>query len=157
VVTHAPLYPPGKELPYENYPASEWAKAMGNRGSVFYGHVHDCHGVYSVDGTTFCNNGSLSRGALTESHLTRDVVATLWSSINGEFRTLPLPYRPSSEVFKLEEADTKKAAKVQLDDFLKSVGTISVESVMEHIRVLSLGPEVKALIGDLLNEVSMGQ
>src|SRR5882724_8351150 len=35
VVTHAPLYPPGKELPYENYPASKWADALGNTGSVF--------------------------------------------------------------------------------------------------------------------------
>jgi DNA repair exonuclease SbcCD nuclease subunit len=68
VVTHAPLYPPGKELPYEFYDTHKWATAMGNRGSVFYGHVHNPHGVYDVDGVTFCNNGALSRGSLDESN-----------------------------------------------------------------------------------------
>ena len=66
VVTHAPLYPLGQELPYENYPTDRWARAMGNRGNVFYGHVHEPHGIYVVDGVTFANPGALSRGSLHE-------------------------------------------------------------------------------------------
>lgn len=160
VITHAPLYPPGKELPYENYSTVKWAKSAGNKGNTFYGHVHDPHGVYEVDGMIFCNNGSLSRGALTESHRTREVVATLWSSINGQFKTLSLPYKPSSEVFRIEEIQTVKTAKLQLDDFLKSVGyvtmeTTSIDSVLKHIRGLELGSEVESLVTELLNSTSI--
>lgn len=159
VVTHAPLYPVGKELSYENYTVTKWAEYMGNSGNVFYGHVHDPHGIYTVGGVTFCNNGSLSRGALTESHLSREVVATLWSSINGEFRVLPLPYKPSTEVFKVEESKIKKADKVKLDDFLQEIGytvmdSTSVESVIAHIRTLKLGTEIENLIVELFSTIS---
>lgn len=158
VVTHAPLYPPGKELPYEFYDTHKWAAAMGNRGSVFYGHVHNPHGVYEVDGVQFCNNGALSRGSLDESNLSRDVVATMWSSVNGQFRNLPLNYKPSAEIFRMEEK-TKRAAQVKLDDFLSSIGQASLEittssAVMDHVRSLQLGAAVEALIQDLLDSVA---
>lgn len=158
VVTHAPLYPPGKELPYENFPATQWAAHMANRGSVFYGHVHDFHGVYEVDGVTFCNNGSLSRGALTESHRSREIVATMWSSINGQFSTFALPYRPASEVFKIEEIIASRNKRVELDDFLKSIGynfveMTSVESVMLHIKSLDLDSLLENKILELLEGI----
>jgi len=159
VITHAPLYPPGKELPYEYFSTKQWAYHMDNQGSVFYGHVHDPHGVYEVDGVTFCNNGSLSRGALTESHISRDVVATLWSSINGQFSTLPLPYKPAEQVFKLEEAVALKQRKVRLDDFLDSIGYNSIEmtsidAVIAHIKTLNLEPELEQTISNLLEDVT---
>ena len=125
VVTHAPLYPPGRELKYEFYDTHKWARAMGNLGSVFYGHVHNPHGTYTVDGVQFCNNGALSRGSLDESNLKREVVATLWSDINGEFRTLPMAYKDSSAIFRMEEK-TKREAQVRLDDFLESIGQASL-------------------------------
>lgn len=159
VVTHAPLYPPGRELKYEFYDTHKWAAAMGYQGSVFYGHVHNPHGVYNVDGVQFCNNGALSRGSLDESNLKRDVVATMWSSINGEFRTFPLAYQDSSDIFRMEEK-TKREAQVKLDDFLESIGQASLDitttsSVMDHIRGLDLGPEVERFIQDLLQSVEV--
>ncbi len=155
VVTHAPLYPPGEELPYEFYDARKWASAMGNRGSVFYGHVHNPHGVYVLDGVTFCNNGALSRGSLDESNLTRPVVATLWSSVSGSFQTIPLNYQPAESIFKME-IKAQRAAQVKLDDFLASVGQASIDittisSVMDYIRSLRLSPEMEALLQDLID------
>lgn len=79
LVTHAPLYPPGRELPYENVPASTFASWMGNVGSCFAGHVHEYHGEYEVDGVWFCNYGALSRGSLHEEDLTRIPSVAIWA------------------------------------------------------------------------------
>ena len=154
VVTHAPLYPPGRELKYEFYDTAQWADAMGNEGSVFYGHVHDPHGVYTVDGVTFCNNGALSRGSLTESNLTRPVVATLWSSISGTFRSIPLAYKPSQDIFRMEVKETR-TRQLKLDEFLSALGCTSIpvtttDAVMHYVRSLSLPPAVEEAIKDLL-------
>ena len=78
MVAHAPLYPPGAELTYENIPMALWADRMSNVGSCYYGHVHDFHGVTEVGGVTFCNDGAITRGSLTESHLNRTVMVTVW-------------------------------------------------------------------------------
>jgi hypothetical protein len=158
-VTHAPLYPPGKELKYEFFPAVKWAQAMYGKGSVAYGHVHDPHGVWKCGGVQFCNFGSLSRGSLTESHLTRPVQVALWSSLNGEFRPLTLNYRDSSEVFKVQ-AKTDKARQIKLDDFLASIGHASVQitttaSVMDYIRSLKLPTELEDIVRDLLDSVAI--
>jgi predicted phosphodiesterase len=79
IVTHAPLYPPGQEPFYEHIKASTVASWMGNEGSCYYGHIHDKHGTFEVDGVTFCNNGAISRGSLHESDLTRKVSVTIWT------------------------------------------------------------------------------
>lgn len=158
-VTHAPLYPPGKELKYEYFPTEEWATAMNGHGSVYYGHVHNPHGTYEVGGVQFCNNGALSRGSLDESNLHRPIVATLWSDINGQFRTVPLTARNATDIFRMEEKE-KREAQVRLDDFLASIGQASLEittsdAVMTHIRSLQLGTVVESLIQDLLDAVSV--
>lgn len=158
VVTHAPLYPPGKELPYEFYDTGSWAEAMGNHGSVFYGHVHNPHGTYEVDGVTFCNNGALSRGSLDESNLTRPVLATIWSSVSGLFRSIPLRAQPADQIFKME-VKTKRQAQIKLDDFLASIGQASidittVDSVMTYVKSLGLGTELETVIQDLIDNAS---
>lgn len=159
VITHAPLYPPGKELPYEFYSAEEWAKSMNFKGSVAYGHVHDFHGVWDVSGVQFCNNGALSRGSLTESNRTRNVYTTLWSSINGEFKSIKLDAKPANEVFKIEKVDREKEIQLRLDDFLSAIGqtTIeitSVDAVLTHVQSLGLDKEMISLIKELLEEVT---
>lgn len=159
VVTHAPMYPPGHELKYEFYDTHKWAAYMGNRGNVFYGHVHNPHGVYEVDGVKFCNNGALSRGSLDESNLTREVVATVWSDLNGEFYKVPLNFMDAKDIFRME-VKSNREAQVKLDDFLESIGQTSLaittsSAVMSHIRSLNLGPEVEALIQELLDSCEL--
>lgn len=163
VVAHAPLYPPGKELQYEYFPASRWAEAMGahrgGRHAVFYGHVHEPHGTYDVQPgesrVLFCNNGALSRGSLHEYNLTRQVGVTIYDTLAGTFEFVPLDARPASEVFRLVEKERVTDLQGRLDEFLSSVGgasleVVSVESVIAHIRSLGLSREVTSLASELL-------
>jgi hypothetical protein len=175
VVTHAPLYPEGKELQYEYFPAKRWAEAMGawrgGRHAVFYGHVHEPHGTYGFYGAdldagdysvTFCNNGALSRGSLHEYNLTRQVGVTIYDTMTGTFEFVPLDAKPANEVFRLEEKGRVTDVQGRLDDFLSSVGStslevMSAESVIAHIRSLGLGHEVEALAEELLTEAQHGK
>lgn len=159
VVTHAPLYPSGRELKYEFFPAAEFAKAMGNKGTVHYGHVHEPHGIYQVDGVTFSNPGALSRGSLHEHNLTRTPSVAIWDSESGQIKHVELNAKPASEVFRLQEAAEVKTAGINLNQFLTSVQATrlditSTASVIEHIRQKHHDdPALVALIQTLLMEV----
>lgn len=159
VVAHAPLYPPGRENPYEYFPAERWAEAMGGQGYVFYGHVHESHGVYEAGGVTFCNNGALSRGSLHEYNLTRQVGCTLWDDETGEFEFVPLDAKPADEVFRLAEKREADELAGRADAFLAGVsgatlGVVSVEKAIAHVRTQGLDPEAEALAVELLTEAS---
>lgn len=170
VVAHAPLYPEGKELPYEYFPADRWWEAMGkNRGgthSVFYGHVHEPHGTWgwydAKGGITFCNNGALSRGSLHEYNLTRQVGVTVYDTKTGKFEFVPLRAKPADQVFRLQEKQQVTDMQGRLDDFLTSVSGTSLEvmnaeSVVEHIRSLGLSKEVTDLATELIEEAHHAQ
>jgi DNA repair exonuclease SbcCD nuclease subunit len=155
VVAHAPLYPPGQELPYEFYPTAAWAKAMGNHGSVYYGHVHDPHGTYEVDGVQFCNPGALSRGSLHEHNLNRPVQVVTWDSDTGQFTIHTLPHKPAEQVFRLAEVREEKEARINLDAFLASVGettldVMSIEAVLARLREMLPDTDEYRLAEDLL-------
>lgn len=157
VVTHAPLYPPGKELPYEFYPAGQWVQDMGGSGYCFYGHVHEPHGVWDFGDVTFCNNGALSRGSLHEYNLTRQVGCTLWDDETGEFEFIPLDAPPASEVFRLQEKQQLTDMNGRLDAFLEDIGharleTLTTESVIAYVKTLGLGKQAESLVEELLAE-----
>jgi Icc-related predicted phosphoesterase len=161
VVTHAPLYPPGKELPWENFPAQDWADAMGNQGWCFYGHVHEPHGIWTCGGVTFCNNGALSRGSLHEYNLERKVGVTIWRSSPSGFTFVPLKARPKEEVFRLREKEEATDMKGRLAGFLADVGTttlsvLSIETVIERIKAMEPGDDVVALAEELLSGAHHG-
>jgi Icc-related predicted phosphoesterase len=161
VVTHAPLYPPGQELPYEFYPAANFADAMGNHGCVFYGHVHEPHGIYEVNGVRFCNPGAFSRGSLHEYNLTRDIYATIWDSNTGTFDQVRLPAKPADQVFRLQDQDRRVDAKEHLGGFLAEIGStrlevVSAEAVTERVKQLGLGKDVELLVEELLAEAVHG-
>lgn len=166
VVTHAPLYPPGRELPYENIPASVVAGWAGNRGHLYYGHVHDYHGVFDVDGVVFCNQGSLSRGSLHESDLTRKPAITIWhSDVVGPdaFERVELASaKPADQVFRLVEARERMAYNDRLDLFLEAVAgstveATSVEAVIEHVRGMSLSGAETELAVEVLTASASGE
>jgi Icc-related predicted phosphoesterase len=151
VVTHAPIYPPGRELKWENTPASWWAEAMDGYGCLFYGHVHEPHGVFATGGVSFCNHGALSRGSLHEYNLAREIVATVWHPGTGLFEPVILDSRPAGEVFRLREHEEIVTSHAIQADFLARVGTatlpvMSVETVIENIRGREdIEPEVREL------------
>ncbi len=157
VVTHAPLYPPGQELKWEHYPATKWAAAMANRGTVHYGHVHEPHGVYTVDGVAFSNPGALSRGSLHEHTRTRPVQIACWNSETGDTIHLDLPHRPATDVLRVTEAAAEKAETADLAAFLAAVGTTrldvtSTEATIAHIRAAGYEPDLTRLLCELLTE-----
>lgn len=159
VCAHAPLYPPGHELPYEYYPAEQWAQSM--RGMSMpaccaYGHVHERHGVWECGGVRFCNPGALSRGSLHEYNMTRPVQVAVWDSDDGSFTEVALHARPAEQVFRLREKRQLTDTAGKLDDFLAQVGgasveVLSVEAVLEHVRSLRLGREVEEEVSELLD------
>jgi hypothetical protein len=166
IVTHAPLYPPGLELPWENIPASDVAEWMGNGGHLYYGHVHDLHGAFEVDGVTFCNQGALSRGSLQESDFNRRPAVTIWhSGVQGPdaFERIELKTaKPGSEVFRVEEHAAKVDYRQRLDVFLSAVSgstveLTSVESVMHHVLGMGLPqPEVDLAV-EVLTAAASGE
>lgn len=159
VVAHAPLYPPGLELPYENFPAARWAEEMNGRSvpaCCVYGHVHEYHGVWELDGVRFCNVGALSRGSLHEHNLTRQIKVAVWDSRDGMFTEVPLDAKPAEQVFRLREKQQATDAAGKLDQFLTSIGSaqlevLSAEAVLEHVRSLKLGKDVEDEMAELLD------
>lgn len=159
VATHAPLYPPGRELAYEYFPAVRWAEAMGGEGNVFYGHVHEPHGTWEAGGVVFCNNGALSRGSLHEYNLTRQVGCTLWDDEDGRFEFVPLDARPASEVFRLQEKEQLTDTQGLLDSFLEDISgarleVLSAETVIAYVKTLGLGQPAEELAEELLAEAA---
>lgn len=158
VVAHYPLYPPGLELEWEHFPMKRWADLQGNAGFCYYGHVHERHGIHTVNGVTFCNAGAITRGSLHESELTRMPAVTIWEQGTG-FTEIPLATaKPPSEVFRLLEHEEAKTAEARFEEFLTSVTAtrlehLSLESVLAHVRSQDLDPGVVAVITKLLEEV----
>lgn len=163
IVTHAPFFPEGSNPAYEHYATGKFAKMVNPSGKsnvqVCYGHIHDWHGQYVINGVRFCNYGALSRGSLTESNLTRPVGVTIWDSITGKFEFVTLQAKPAEEVFRVKEITEVRTAQVKLDEFLASVGqsTIeitSIETVMDKIRSLKLGKDFEHIVEELLTTAS---
>jgi DNA repair exonuclease SbcCD nuclease subunit len=162
IVTHAPFFEPGKESPYESYSTDKFSRILQEAGrsntQVAYGHIHNSHGEYVVNSVRFCNYGALSRGSLTEDNMQRRVGVTIWDSVTGRFKFLPLNARPASEVFRVAEVVEVKKKQIELDEFLSSVGQSSIEitsteSVLAKVRELNLGKEIERVIEELLNAV----
>lgn len=162
VVTHAPIYPPGREPQYEGAeftPARWWAQAIADgpfEHGLAYGHIHEPHGVFAADdsGLRFCNFGALSRGSLDEYNLSREVGCALWSTDAG-FEFVPLKARPADEVFRLRQHEEVVTAHRRLDGFLSGVdavtlGLLNVEAVVAHIREAGHPADVADLAEELL-------
>lgn len=166
IVAHYPIYRPGLENPWECFPARDFADEVyavaGGPVSVYYGHVHEAHGIYTAEGlaqVTFCNHGAIARGALHESELTRQIAVTLWDSETQTFTKIPLDAKPAEEVFRFIEIGQTKEAQERLDQFLSAVGetkldVLSLEAVIDHVRNQGLEPDLVALVEELLAEAS---
>lgn len=153
-VTHAPIFPPGTDVIYEHLDLEDISTSMQNQGYLYYGHIHEDHGIYEYEGVTFGNVGAISRGSLTEYNQSRQVQVALWEPEVG-FTSVPLPARPASEVFRIEEAAEKKQQRLDLNDFLAEVGSTTLkisssDSVITHISSLDVEEPVKKTAIELL-------
>lgn len=160
VVTHAPIYPPtvADNVLFDLLPLPEVSAAMWNQGSLYYGHIHEPHYKFEVDGVQYANMGAISRGSLHEYNLARKIQIALWTPEHG-FNPIDIPHKPASEVFRLDIAAEKKEEKMSLDSFLADVGSATLdmsatETVVEHIRSLEVSKPVKDTSIQLLEEAS---
>lgn len=158
-VTHAPIYPPGeaeKQL-FELVSTESLATAMDGMGSLYYGHIHEDHGVFRVGGVRFSNMGAISRGSLTEYNLEREIKVALWTAEG--FEEIPVPHKPAEEVFRIVEAMEERGQKVSLDAFLSDIGASTLQisstaSVIEHILGRKdVPPRIKERAIKILEEV----
>lgn len=159
IVTHAPFFPEGNNPAYEHYSVDKFSRYVNPSGKsnvqIIYGHIHDYHGEYIVNGVRFANYGALSRGSLTESNLTRTVGVTIWDSVTGRFEFIALQAKPAEQVFRVKEIAEVKTTQLKLDEFLRSVGqtTIeltSIEAVLAQIRSMQLGKDIERVVEELL-------
>lgn len=147
-VTHAPIYPPSdaERQMFELVPTGGddgLAKAMGGQGYLYYGHIHEDHGIYEVEGVTFANMGAISRGSLHEYNLNRKIKVAVWDSDFG-FAAVDVPHKPASEVFRLQEATEAKQERMALDAFLADVGsrTLDISSTGSVIEAIKSRPDI---------------
>lgn len=159
VVTHAPLFPPGEEPGvYFNIPAAAWAERMNiaQIKATYYGHIHECHGTFTVEGHQFCNQGALSRGSLHEKTLTRKPSCTLWSG--GDFTRIEVPHLPSEEVFLLAEAEQAASNKASALEFAEALGStqltsLTFENISAILREQVKDKAVLTAIENILEEI----
>ena len=147
VVTHASIFPPGQEPPYDHLDLDRLATAAGAL-SVYHGHIHDFHGAYRVGETAIANMGALARGSLTESHVTRKIQIAEWDAEAQEFEAIDVPHKPASEVLKIEEGTARKQARRDAEDFLSALGSrtlavSSTEAIIAEIKATDVADEVK--------------
>jgi hypothetical protein len=163
-ITHAPIYPPAEQQStiFELLPTrgeNSVAKAMGGQGYLYYGHIHEDHGVFEDGGVTYCNVGALSRGSLHEYNISREIQIAIWDSERG-FIPHVIPHKKAEDLFFLEDHAEAVSDKKTLEAFLKDVGTTqiaisSVESVKTHIHGLAeVEKPVKDKAIDILDAVS---
>lgn len=173
MVAHAPLYPPAYEPYGEFFDTSTWASMMEREGHVYYGHVHDAHGVHIERSTedpdifethtfVFCNNGAISRGSLNESDLTRVPTVTLYDPDSSDiFTPIELEYLPAETVFKLAVKEVSDIQTERLSEFLEQVGRtelegLSIEAVLAHVEGMDIKPETRQQIQECL-EVALNR
>jgi DNA repair exonuclease SbcCD nuclease subunit len=171
VVAHAPLYPPGKELRFEYWDIEMFVELLPEQVThVYYGHVHDNHGIWSYTSpagrtVVFCNHGAVSRGSISESDLTRPVGLTVWDSeVEGmsafTFLDMTKDLTPVGELFRLEEAAEGKENTTSAQSWIDAVQQIytAANSMGELMRALheeqgEHGPDVVARAEELVREV----
>lgn len=156
IVTHASIFPPEDHPPYEHMNADEI-----ETGGVplAYGHIHIPHGFYLVNDSWFCNNGAISRGSLHEETLHRQLAVTLFDteSAGCPFTSIPIPFKPPEQVFRLVEHHAKEAKAAKLDEFIQSIDQISLtslslEEVMAHAEA-SLTPDARHELRTIMESV----
>lgn len=161
IITHCPLFPPSIEegVIYEHVPTKDIAKAMGGKGSVFYGHIHEFHGIFESGGVQFCNLGSVSRGALHEYNVTRTPQVAIFDTETATFEPVEVPHRPAEEHFRIAEKTAERATSKELEQFIEDIGSESLdmshtESVVEYIQTNKKVPKkVRDVAVELLREV----
>jgi DNA repair exonuclease SbcCD nuclease subunit len=167
VVAHSAIFPQG-EAPevWQAWDALDVAAQFRERPAhVWYGHIHDPHGTYEVDGVPFSNLGAISRGSLHEKDArTRPVevgLLSVWS--DGDTDVTPiklLSARPAEQVFRIEEVMAERQRATEENAFVAALSEAEVDvfSVETAVQAISEHPDVEQPVKDraieLIREVT---
>lgn len=165
LLTHLSLYPEAQAplfeyISYENF-VDEFKAPY-----IAYGHIHSRvkGGPFIKVGDTWvANNGAISRGSLTEETIHRKLAVTLFDDSMPEepFTSIPIPYKPAEEVFKLEEVALDKDKKVQVQAFLDSLNSseltyLTVEQIIDEAKKqVELSPDMVEELEDIITTVTL--
>lgn len=165
VLTHQAIFPAKEEPIYPYVSAEDWASEFGAAYTA-YGHIHSrmkAGPFYEIGGTTFCNNGAISRGSLHEETINRKLAVTLFDDSEQEgkkaFTSVPIPYKPADEVFDLESVAIAKGNDAKIDAFLGSLKSselkhLTIETVLDSARSNpNLGKEAVLELEDIVTQV----
>lgn len=168
VVAHSAIFPPGQapevwdawdarqvreQFGFTDIAAGRLPKELP--AIVYYGHIHEPHGAYDVDGVEFVNYGAISRGSLhEEGALTRTPgVGIIEIDEDGsyEIRERKLEHvRPADEVFRIEEVTAERAQDAENNAFAEalSAAELDVFSVEKATSAISEHPGVDQSVRD---------
>lgn len=170
VVAHAAIFPPG-ETPgvWEAWDAEAVAQVYDGYFEtmaprlIYYGHIHDPHGVYKVEGITFANLGAISRGSMFEKEFDRTPEVGMVTFDPGGVKVNPVPLRsarPAEEVFRIEEVTQERTEASEKSEFIEALREAEVEvfSVERSISAISERSDVEVVVRnraiELIQEVS---
>lgn len=166
VVAHSAIFPPGQApTVWEAWDARAVREVLpASVRVVWYGHIHEPHGNYEVDGVEFANFGAISRGSLHEEGALerRPSVAILtlspdaWSIEEWELETA----RPGPDVFRVEEVFAERTGEAETNAFAEALQAAEVEvfSVERATEAISQHPGVEPAVRvravELIEEVA---
>ena len=179
VVAHAAIFPaPLVPEAWEAWSAQEVADSYlslqgGHPRVVWYGHIHEPHGVYSVGSygeyekhkyeITFANLGAISRGSMYDSQHDRtpQVGLLTWGTEHFEIEAIDLvSARPAEEVFRITEEGERRQDEADKAGFIDAlrvaeVEVMSVEGLIAGLRERSdVDGPVRERAVELIEEVS---
>lgn len=166
IVAHSAIFPPGQA------PAvwQAWdARAVREHVPdcvevVWYGHIHEPHGSYDVDGVEFVNFGAISRGSLHEEGALDRRPAVGLLTIGETYRFIDgialQSAKPADEVFRITEVMEEREDDAERNAFVEALSAAEIEvfSVESAIESLSQHPGVEQAVReravDLVREVT---
>jgi DNA repair protein SbcD/Mre11 len=101
------------------------------------GHYHLDQGIQTVDGKTFINIGSISRGALSEENLNHHPkigyikICLEKGKISVITDAFPLKIKPAEEVFDLKKRETEKNEFVEIQNFVERLAEESEKGAID--------------------------
>jgi len=168
VVAHYAIFPPGgAPTVWEATDAREIAGQYSLTGApllTWYGHIHEPHGQYDVDGNEFANFGAISRGSLHETGaLDRTPAVGLVEIEAGNWLVRQVyleTARPAADVFRIAEVEAERSGASETNAFIEalSAAEVTVFSVETAVQALSQHPGATQAVRDraveLVREVS---
>lgn len=143
VASHQFASPQGGSMFGEEEAFSYHDLAQCDPDMYIFGHWHIDQGIDRIEGTTFMNLGSMTRGSLVQDNLDRTPRVGVVEVSNGKIdcEAVKLDVQPAEEVFDLEEHRRRKRDEQSIDKFVESMkaseSVTDEEDIYDQIEDLS--------------------